>query len=329
MNTTEDEKLLIQSAFAGQVAYVDTLLLMPFRGRVLAKAYMIAARRGLKLQPNYKLRQDMSNSFIKVAQARNKALKKLKPDQHINETLIDQGRQCLVVAKKIYAIIEPLLIYDDHANQMMHYIIKLNQVHTLQDFILLYSIYIDINHQTDKGKTLLHQACQLGNLEMVQFLINQGADVSIQTYYFKNKKSSHQTALHIAVLNHHIEITNLLLTCVNIKDYFGRTPLFYVGPGPSGNMAIFQLLLNHGANINEKCPETLLYRAVKDNRADAVAYLLSQGACPTTPSLVSSNNILFVYCYETPLDAARKHYTEEDDIVNNYRIFNLLSAIKC
>ncbi len=79
--------------------------------------------------------------------------------------------------------------------------------------------YID-KPRTDK-KTALHIAALIGNIDVVRFLIDQGADVSAIT-------SDQSTPAHLAAAHGNTSVLEVLLDAEgssNAKDIKGRTPL--------------------------------------------------------------------------------------------------------
>jgi len=78
---------------------------------------------------------------------------------------------------------------------------------------------IDINFMDDVGQTLLNWATAFGTAEMVEYLINKGADVN------KGQRSS---SLHYAACFGRVNIVKLLLrhgANPEIRDEEGKTPL--------------------------------------------------------------------------------------------------------
>jgi ankyrin repeat protein len=87
--------------------------------------------------------------------------------------------------------------------------------------------------------------------------------------------------LHCAVFNGHMEIVNLLLekgADVNLKDNFGTTPL--KSAALNGHMRIVKLLLEKGADVNltDKYDKTPLHWAVFNGHMEIVNLLLEKGA---------------------------------------------------
>lgn len=103
-----------------------------------------------------------------------------------------------------------------------------------------------INACNDLGETALHVASATGRVEMVQLLLDAGANVNAMT------KSESRTPLHLACLNNHIEAAKLLFNCgtcdLDAKDHNGDTSLHLATV--AGNVKLVNLLVRYGANTN-------------------------------------------------------------------------------
>ena len=89
-------------------------------------------------------------------------------------------------------------------------------------FLLKYAQGIQIDRPNKNGLTALQQSCFDGNLELVNVLLEQGADLSLVD-------SEGKTALHFAALGGDLETVSLLVnsSCadVNAKSVTGEKPL--------------------------------------------------------------------------------------------------------
>ena len=88
---------------------------------------------------------------------------------------------------------------------------------------------MNVDAQTALGWTPLHDAAMEGHLEVIQLLLDHGADV--------NAREGHcWTALHLAASNGHVQVVEVLLTRGADPHAWtddGRTP-FQLAP-PSGS----------------------------------------------------------------------------------------------
>ena len=93
----------------------------------------------------------------------------------------------------------------------------------------------------------LQEAASIGNVDLVRMIIENGTDVdSMDDQFYK-------TALHRAVAGGHQEIVEFLLNKgadVNAQDREGRTPLHYASE--RGHKDVAKLLIDKGADVNAK-----------------------------------------------------------------------------
>ena len=118
----------------------------------------------------------------------------------------------------------------------------------------------DVNSKYD-DKSLLHFAidnCEKNYFEVIELLINNGADLSSHQSYFK------ETPLHriCARRKPRIDVVELLLdrgSKVNAENISGKTPVFHCSF--SYSVELLNLLVKHGADIKhtDKYKNTLLH----------------------------------------------------------------------
>ena len=97
----------------------------------------------------------------------------------------------------------------------------------------------NIDTKDEEGITPLHDASSHGNLEAVQFLIDNGADVNARNKY-------NETPLHYASYHGRLEIARLLVdneADVNAKDERGNIPLYWASL--HCNYKLMELLSNN------------------------------------------------------------------------------------
>ena len=132
----------------------------------------------------------------------------------------------------------------------------------------------DVNKSDKHGKTALFAAAGQGNAEVVQALLSHGADVNKSFVLGK-------TALHAAVEQGNVEVVQALLSHgadVNKSDADGFTALHTAAR--QGNVEVVQALLSHGADVNKSDADgfTALHTAARQGNVEVVQALLSHGA---------------------------------------------------
>jgi len=131
-----------------------------------------------------------------------------------------------------------------------------------------------LNVQNNYGRTALFLAAHNGKVEIVKLLIAAGAEIA--------EKEDAQTALMIVAYNGNAEIIKLLIAAgaqLDVKDSKGRTALMHAVD--QGRAEVVQLLIDAGAQINVKNNEsdTALTLAVKNYvPAKVIQSLIAAGA---------------------------------------------------
>ena len=126
-----------------------------------------------------------------------------------------------------------------------------------------------INFQNDNGQTPMHMAAWQGHLNIVQFLIDLGADINTMG-------PANQSPLLYAAYEGRTEIVEILLQQgaeFNYQDRNGRTPLHYAAR--QNHPDVVRYLLSQGAdlNIKENQGETELHFAARGGNREIVALL--------------------------------------------------------
>jgi ankyrin repeat protein len=140
----------------------------------------------------------------------------------------------------------------------------------------LRNAHANINAQDVHGNTPLYLACIKGYFDIVDKLIENGAD------FRKNNAGS--TPLHAACFGNHVVTVMKLLengADIHVQDNLGRTPLF--GAVEVRDMYIVQTLLDRGADINIKTTNgnTALHIAARKDYIDIARLLIDRGADKT------------------------------------------------
>ncbi|XP_015911611.2 uncharacterized protein [Parasteatoda tepidariorum] len=127
----------------------------------------------------------------------------------------------------------------------------------------------------ENGFTLLHIAAEFGFLDMVVYLLDEGADANSET-------TEHLTTpLHLSSFFGHLEVVKILISrgaSVSARAKEGLTPLHIAVE--SGHQSIVEYLLENGANINamssQKCLP--LHYAFREKHMRIFEILITNGA---------------------------------------------------
>jgi len=148
-----------------------------------------------------------------------------------------------------------------------------------------------------RGGTPLHVAAQNGQLEIVQKLAENGANVN-------QASNSGITPLHVAAQNEHLAVVQFLAehgADVNKAKNYGTSPLCVAAL--NGHLAVVQFLAEFGADVNQATNDgyTPLYAAAQEGHLEMVQFLAEHGV-----DVNQANNFTFTPIYV----AAEKGYLE-------------------
>lgn len=184
-------------------------------------------------------------------------------------------------------------------------IIKENNLSLLKDWVSFNSL--DINTKDNDGLSPLHYAVHLENLQIVKYLLSQGADVNYSDKYY-------YCPLHDAIIQGHIQIVKCLLEYgadvnarTNGEDVF---PILYATE--CNELEIIKCLLEYGADVNAKDNNgtTLLHLfATYGGHNEVIQYLLEHNV-----DINIKNNNGF-----TPMELAKQHnQVKVIEIINHF-----------
>ena len=146
---------------------------------------------------------------------------------------------------------------------------------------------VDINARDENGSTPLHIASLNGQEQVVELLINRGAEVNATS------EIGGWTPLHMAASKNHIQVVSFLIKKGADEDakaiIGGWTPLHWAAL--EGHKDIVELLIKLGANINSKdnMGNTPLDLAIQYERLDIAEYLSTYSANTGTIHVVARN----------------------------------------
>ena len=139
---------------------------------------------------------------------------------------------------------------------------------------LLFEYGAKVNVTNDKGFTPLHRACYSGHLNIVEWLLNCGADINAQ-----DQIKGYTPAFHAYIKNNFVIVEFLINNNANIAvpNKNGYTPLHEICR--LGDTDAIDFLINHGADVNAKDSKdgnTPLHIACSKGKLESVKLLIKQ-----------------------------------------------------
>ncbi|XP_064647136.1 26S proteasome non-ATPase regulatory subunit 10-like [Lineus longissimus] len=131
-----------------------------------------------------------------------------------------------------------------------------------------------VNAQNREGRTALHVATRLGNIEIVKELVKGGARVNAETEDYK-------TSLHVASWKGHDDIVKYLISSgadVNRADMDGTTAMHWAAKHNKNDL--IEYLIDSGAKVSlgDKLKRGPIHEAALRGNTEAVQLLLKHGA---------------------------------------------------
>ncbi|KHG01708.1 ankrd52 [Gossypium arboreum] len=124
-----------------------------------------------------------------------------------------------------------------------------------------------VNGIDEEGWAPIHSAASIGNLEIMEILLNKGANVNV-------KNDGGRTALHYAASKGWLKIAELLIS----HGAVGCTPLHRAAS--TGKSALCELLIEEGAEVDatDRAGQTPLMSAVICQNKEVALLLIRHGA---------------------------------------------------
>ncbi|RLN40065.1 26S proteasome non-ATPase regulatory subunit 10 [Panicum miliaceum] len=131
-----------------------------------------------------------------------------------------------------------------------------------------------LNAKDEEGWAPIHSVASTGNAQIVEILLERGADVDLTT-------DGGRTALHYAASKGRLNIAEKLIAHgakVNKKDKFGCTPLHRAAS--TGNAELCEFLIEEGAEVDavDRTGQTPLMHAVVCENQGVAFLLIRHGA---------------------------------------------------
>ncbi|RHZ50754.1 hypothetical protein CDV55_102045 [Aspergillus turcosus] len=203
---------------------LDTLMIDAIR-RDDPQFTMELLHRGLPLDPDYVLEAAKSRARSVLEMFFNEGWDINKPISEVNRRCLDPNQQCAIdltplshaVKYAPVSIIRLLLRHGGNVQQgqlLFHALDRKSEIIAVLQLLLREGASIDAtmyqNHYASWRLyyfmglgTVLHKAAELGNVEAVQFLLNEGIDLSIQD-------ANGRTALECAEMLNKVEVVEVL-----------------------------------------------------------------------------------------------------------------------
>lgn len=213
----------------------------------------------------------------------------LKPSIALYRRLVDSGwdvntlgpdHQNALFSAVIFRDLESARFLLQHGSKVTDLTLEGGAVSENVEILRLVVRASQVNLKGERGARILGQAARSRKTDLVQFLLDSGADV--------NSRDPQQgwTPLLSAVNSGSLENTRLLLrkgADANARDNSGQAALWYAAI--LGNTGFIALLLEHGADVNARnnAGRTALMHAADLCYTWDIRALLDAGANPTVP----------------------------------------------
>jgi uncharacterized protein len=160
----------------------------------------------------------------------------------------------------------------EDGNTLLNIAITQKEFEFAEESVRLTSIN-DINQVNNQGNTPLHIAADIGNLKIIESLIDKGAS-------FEQLNNDGHTPLHIAAKRANIQALQYLLDIganINARDDEGNTPLHLAAR--AGYQDCVEILVGYGADINStnRHGDAPIDFTVRQEHFTVLKYLIQNG----------------------------------------------------
>ena len=202
-----------------------------------------------------------------------------------------------------------------------------------------------------KSKSSLHWASYNGHIEVVKFLLEDGAKVDLP-----ESNENNQTSLHLSSIRGHADISEYLINHgakIDAKDSYGWTPMHFAAakdsahcdpteqfiPPENGKVIqwasndehdkIIELLIKHGADIDIRNNDGLspLYLAFLFDEFDTAALLMEKGANVALTENLTKRNFWHLACIKGHINVVQ-HLQAFDEIDIGAQDFETMTPLQ-
>ena len=151
--------------------------------------------------------------------------------------------------------------------------------------------FINEENRVDEGKTPLHYAAENGRLDVIKYLLGEGANVNHKVVVSPYGSNISGAPLHAAAVQGFLDIVKVLVeqggANIELGNQNDNKPLYLAAK--HGHLNIVKYLVRKGANVNSKnsLGNFPFHPAARRGYFDIVKYLVENGAEPTTTIILS------------------------------------------
>jgi ankyrin repeat protein len=165
--------------------------------------------------------------------------------------------------------------------------LRISAVHNDIPFIRkLIQHEVPLNQANDKGYTALHLAVLCGRDEVVELLLNAGANPNTQ-----EKLEKRSPIFDAARLDHHLIASILLNNKANpeVPNAYGNTPI--ICAAKEGHIPLVYLLARKGAKVDVLSDDKQGVIACMRNKTEEIALFVKRKGAPDKPAGTGKKNI--------------------------------------